>query len=159
MPIPRVAIFVFGILMHHVNKIHTHILWRTLLLTEICFKTGVVIDKNEPLVEDAGYHKTFIILPYMATWAEHPVYISRVTSSSLRVGNRMTSGNSAYRFVISTHLSSPSSLSPVTGRKIHFALNVSLCPNADKRNTHSMVTKKLLIRNIANSSGNFRNTT
>ena len=43
MPIPRVAIFVFGILMHHVNKMHTHILWRTLLLTEICFKTGVYI--------------------------------------------------------------------------------------------------------------------
>ena len=41
MPIPRVPVYIFSILRHQVKIIHTPFLWRTHLLTQISFKTGV----------------------------------------------------------------------------------------------------------------------
>ena len=41
MSIRRVPIYIFGILRDHITMIHIHFLWRTHLLTQISFKTGV----------------------------------------------------------------------------------------------------------------------
>ena len=41
MSIPRVAIYIFGILRNHITMIHVHFPWRTHLLAIISFKTGV----------------------------------------------------------------------------------------------------------------------
>ena len=43
MPIPRTPVYIFSILRHQVKIIHTPFLWRTHLLTQISFKTGVLV--------------------------------------------------------------------------------------------------------------------
>ena len=46
MSIPRVPIYNFDFLRHHVSMIYAHFLWRTHLLTQISLKTGVHLYKQ-----------------------------------------------------------------------------------------------------------------
>ena len=51
MSIPRVPIYIFCILRHHVTIIHVHFQWRTHLLTQVSLKTGVTGGEGDTTVE------------------------------------------------------------------------------------------------------------
>ena len=53
MSIPRVPIYIFCILRHHVTIIHVHFQWRTHLLTQVSLKTGVIVSCGDgaPLIK------------------------------------------------------------------------------------------------------------
>ena len=76
MSIPRVPIYIFGILRDHITMIHIHFLWRTHLLAQISFKTGVQYDKIMSQMR--------ALIPHILQFISHPSETKTNVGTSLR---------------------------------------------------------------------------